>query len=163
MHRLTQDFWVGLLFILGIILIGIFTIVVQDLAWLQGHQGKMAVVFDRVAGLEKGHKVLASGMEVGQVADLQLRDDGKVKVLLHLTKKISLHKGYKIAVKDTSALGGKHISIQMGPPKAEVIPLSYKEELRGERTLQPLQGEAQHSLFDDPQLAPYFRFPKKGS
>ena len=150
MAKMKQDFWVGIVFFAGIVLVGIFTIVVKDISWLKGHRERMTVVFKQVAGLEKGHKVLASGMEVGQVNDLELLEDGAVRVDINLTRKIKLHKDYKITVKDTSALGGKYVDIEIGSPEEEVILMSHEEKLR------PLDGKSQSSLFDDPNLRDIF-------
>lgn len=141
---------VGALFFVGMTLVGIFTIVIKDLPTLKGTYGKLSVLFDRVSGLEKGHKVLASGMEVGQVADLELQADGTVKVILDLTKKVHLYKGYKITVKDASALGGKYVNIELGDPKEAIVPITpvgYQEE-----KLTPLEGSVQPSILDDPNL-----------
>jgi phospholipid/cholesterol/gamma-HCH transport system substrate-binding protein len=157
--RLKQDFLVGSLFFLGIILVGIFTIVVKDISLIKGYQGRIFVVFKRVAGLEKGHKVLASGMEVGQVYDMALNEDGTVKVELSLTKKIKLYKDYKISVKDTSALGGKYVDVEVGSQEEGLHPISYVTGQ--EKKLQPLDGSAQHSLLNDPNLQEIFASVKK--
>lgn len=139
-----QNLVVGAIFFMGIGLIAVFTIVVKDLSMLKGHEGQMAVVFDKVSGLEPGHKVLASGMEVGQVRELELRENGKVRVLLNLTQPIKLRDGYLISVKDASALGGKYVNIELGKGDVQTIPLSAE--------MPPLDGEAQPSILDDPNL-----------
>ena len=147
MSKMNQDLLVGIVFFVGMILIGIFTIVIKDLPTLKGTQGSLSVIFDKVSGLEEGHKVLASGMEVGQVTDLKLLDDGKVKVKMNLTHPVKLRKDYKISVVDTSALGGKHVSIDVGSVKSEVIPLTHKEA-----ELRPLDGYSQPSILNDPNV-----------
>ncbi len=112
--KLKQDFLVGSIFVVGMVLIGIFTIIVKDFSLLSGKQGgTMSIVFDRVDGLEVGHKVLASGMEVGTVSDMELQPDGRVKVEINLTKALQLYDGYSIKVKDASALGGKYVDIEV--------------------------------------------------
>ncbi|NUM34711.1 MAG: MCE family protein [Candidatus Brocadiae bacterium] len=148
--KASKDFLVGILFFSGLILVGIFTVVIKDLPTLKGTYGKLSVMFDRVSGLEKGHKVLASGMEVGQVSELELQEDGSVRVGINLTHNLKLFKGYKISVKDASALGGKYVNIELGNKEEgplAVTPLGYMEE-----KLQPLDGSAQPSLLDDPNL-----------
>ena len=150
MRKINQDFLVGILFFSGLILVGIFTVVIKDLPTLKGTHGKLSVLFDRVSGLEKGHKVLASGMEVGQVSELELQEDGSVKVGINLTHELKLFKGYKISVKDASALGGKYVNIELGNKEEGFMPvtsLGYKEE-----TLKSLEGSVQASILDDPNL-----------
>ena len=129
------------MFLTSVALVGYFTIIVKDVTLIEGKKDVLNVHFNRVSGLEKGHKVRASGMEIGQVADLELQSDGSVKVKLNLTKKIKLRDGYKILVKDASALGGKYVDIQLGQPVGSEIPLS-----------RDLRGESQPSLLDNPDV-----------
>lgn len=150
MLRARQDLLVGMVFIGGVILIGIFTVVVKDLTLLSGQGRQLVVLFDRVSGLDKGHKVLASGMEVGQVNKLVLQKDGKVKAFLNLVRPIDIYGDYKISVKDASALGGKYVDIQIGTPATGEMPLQ-----------EVYHGMAQPSLLDDPDLREAFSSLKK--
>lgn len=143
-----QNFLVGGIFFVSMTLVSIFTVVIKDLSMLKGHQGQMSVVFNKVSGLEPGHKVLASGMEVGQVRELELREDGKVRVLINLTKPVKIYNQYEISVKDASALGGKYVNIELGKQDEGVIPLSAE--------MAPLTGGAQPSILDDPNLRDAF-------
>lgn len=154
MRASNNNLVVGSVFLLGVSLVGVFTIVVKDITLLSGKEARLTVIFDRVAGLERGHKVLASGTEVGRVADLELREDGSVKVLMDLTKPLKLYKDYKIAVKDASALGGKFVDIEVGTRDIGVIPLS-------DMSSRSLDGRAQASLLDDPNLRESFTSLKK--
>ena len=145
-----QNLLVGTIFFVGLSLVSIFTVVIKDLSMLKGHQGEMEVTFNKVSGLEPGHKVLASGMEVGQVRDLKLQEDGSVKVKINLTQPIKLYKDHQISVKDASALGGKYVNIELGTPEQGVVPLSQAE------SAESLKGKAQPSLLDDPNLREAF-------
>ena len=151
MGNTSRDFMVGSIFFGAMFLVGIFTVVVKDLPALQGQKGSLSVIFNQVSGLERGHKVLASGMEVGQVTDLNLMDDGRVKVDITLTKSLKLYKGYQISVRDASALGGKYINIELGDYTSgilEVDPVNFVSE----QALTPVEGTAQPSILDDPNL-----------
>lgn len=150
MKNTGRDFLVGSIFFGGMVLVGIFSVVIKDLPTLQGQQGYLAVIFDQVSGLERGHKVLASGMEVGQVKDLNLLDDGRVQVNITLTKTLKLYKGYDISVRDASALGGKYINISIG--KYQEGALEQNPIGHNEASTIPLPGTAQPSLLDDPNL-----------
>ncbi len=149
MENFKQNFLVGIIFFGFLILAGIFTIVIKDLSLLKGYQGTMAVVFSRVSGLEPGHKVLASGMEVGQVRNLELREDGSVKVDISLTKPIKIFDDAKISVKDASALGGKYVNIEVGTPPKEISESASQEG-------KFMKGEAQPGFLDDPNLRDAF-------
>lgn len=146
---LKQNILIGIVFFSGVLLIGIFTIVVKDITVFEGKQNRLSVVFDRVAGLERGHKVLASGMEVGRVGDLELLENGAVKAHLNLTKPLKLFKDYKIAVRDESALGGKYVDVKVGTQE-------LGEQLLAETHVQPLEGRAIDSILDDPNLREAF-------
>lgn len=147
MSKLGRDFLVGIIFVVGLTIVGVFTVVVHDVSIFTGkHQ--MKIVFDRVsgvAGLEKGHKVLVSGVEKGQVSSLKLKNDGAVEVLVNMDEDIKLYSDYQVAVRDTSALGGKFVDIQIGNPEEK--PLQATEQ--GDKSL---RGETQFSIFNDPNI-----------
>ena len=133
-----QDFLAGIIFLVGMVIIGFFTIMVKDISILSGQKGRISVLFDRVDGLEVGHKVLASGMYVGNVAELNLQPDGRVKVDIVLTKPLTLYKGYSIKVKDDSPLGGKHVYIEVGKRKEALFRINKGfEEALQQKMLSP--------------------------
>lgn len=151
---MNKDFFVGLIFFLGLAVVAIFTLVVKDMTILQGRSAAISIVFDRVDGLEVGHKVLASGMEVGLVSKLNLQNDGRVKVDINLVKPLNLYDGYNIRVKDASALGGKLIDIDVGDSQSEKLkPLAQFPAIaaNGNKSLS-LEGKAKHSILDNPHV-----------
>lgn len=155
MSATKRDFIVGIVFFVGFIVVGLFTIIIKDFTILQGRSAKMAIIFDRVDGLEVGHKVLASGMEVGTVSDLKLQQDGRVKVDINLVEPLNLYEGYNIKVKDASALGGKLIDIDVGDSneKEELKPIVQFPAIAAKsKKIQELEGKAKHSILDNPEM-----------
>ncbi|WP_372368861.1 MlaD family protein [Candidatus Uabimicrobium sp. HlEnr_7] len=149
-----RDFIVGIVFFVGFVVIALFTIIIKDFTILQGRSAKMAIVFDRVDGLEIGHKVLASGMEVGTVSDLKLQNDGRVKVDINLVEPLNLYEGYNIKVKDASALGGKLIDIHVGDSEEENPQpvIQFPAIAAKSDKVKKLEGKAKHSILDNPEM-----------
>ncbi|HMP90799.1 MAG TPA: MlaD family protein [Kiritimatiellia bacterium] len=81
---------------------------------------RMEVVFDNVTGLIRGDKVYLQGVDVGRVNSLEITPDG-VKVELTLKYNVQLREDYNIAVKSSSVLGGKYISIYEGTKEARLL------------------------------------------
>lgn len=147
MAHARRDLMVGVVFLIGFTLVAIFTIVIKDVTFFSTKKQEFVVLFERVSGLEVGHKVLASGTEVGQVREMKLQEDGKVRVIINLVQPIHLYPGYQVVVKDASALGGKYVDISVGNPQEAEIPL---------REIDVHKGIVQPSLFDDPNLRETF-------
>ena len=123
---------VGVIFVCAVVFMTFFTIFIKE--------GKEAVsfkttyqitaYFDNVEGLEVGHKVRASGLEIGRVKQLELVQKkewdsdqqkevlkNKIKAMLQLNQEVSLYEGAKATVKDVSALGGKFVELDLGNPQ----------------------------------------------
>ena len=76
----------------------------------------VSAYFQTVAGVSKGSDVKLGGVKVGRVLDLKLDADSLTPVLV-----IGLDKAYKIpsdssfAVKSEGIMGGKFVSVEVGP------------------------------------------------
>lgn len=80
------------------------------------------VVFNKVAGLQKSAKVFLSGVEVGEVEDVYLRSDAKVRVRLRLKGKVKIRRNCRFLIASESFLGlEKHIEIVPGEPEGKFI------------------------------------------
>lgn len=127
---------VGLIFVLAVLFLAFFTIFIKEgkeaLNFRETYQ--VTAYFDNVEGLEIGHKVRVSGLEIGRVQALGLVQQkefdpntqqeilrNKIKATLRLNQPISFYEGAKATVKDISALGGKFVEINRGDPEKKEV------------------------------------------
>jgi len=133
-----KPFQVGILFLIGVILLIIFTIIISKSEVFKASY-KYSVIFDNTTGLAKGDQVRVSGVNMGEVYSVKLLPDTKVNVILKLHAPIKFYEDYEIRIEESSLLGGNFISINQGTPtKGEIIP-TKKNPLKGLITLSGLE------------------------
>lgn len=108
-----NEFIVGLVFIVAMIVLGYFTILRGELLE-QREYFTSSIIFTDVEGLIVGNKILINGVNSGAVDKIDLMDDARVLVSVSLYRKLNLYENYKITLKSQSALGGKVIAIYPG-------------------------------------------------
>ncbi len=108
-----NEFIVGLVFIVAMIVLGYFTILRGELLE-QREYFSSSIIFTDVEGLIVGNKILINGVNSGTVDKIDLMDDARVLVSVSLYRKLNLYENYKITLKSQSALGGKVIAIYPG-------------------------------------------------
>lgn len=108
-----NEFIVGLVFIVAMIVLGYFTILRGELLE-QREYFSSSIIFTDVEGLIVGNKILINGVNSGVVDKIDLMDDARVLVSVSLYRKLNLYENYKITLKSQSALGGKVIAIYPG-------------------------------------------------
>ena len=124
-----KEIVVGGIFLLAIILLGIFTIIVADYVPFRA-KIEWQVRFDDVRGLKRGDEVRASGVQVGKVQKIEL-DDGQVTVTLRLYRDLPFYKDGLVTIESVSPLGGKYINIETGTKVAGKADIT--KPLHGER------------------------------
>lgn len=70
--------------------------------------------FDNIDGLTPSSSIQANGMVVGNVSDITLEDQGKIKVTLSINKKIKLHEGTTASVSAPDLMSSKVLKIDLG-------------------------------------------------
>ncbi|HOP50402.1 MAG TPA: MlaD family protein [Ignavibacteriales bacterium] len=88
---------------------------------------ELTILFDNVAGLEKGDAVSVNGVKKGKVVDIYLQNN-KSLVKVVLQKPIDLRKDATFAITMIDLMGGKKIDISSG--KSD-IPLDYTQVQHG--------------------------------
>jgi len=133
-----QEVTVGFLVIMAV------AIFVGGYAWLTGrpllagHRVVVAVQFADVSGLSEGDPVLTSGLVVGRVADVQLKDVGRVIVLLELTTDTWQPQiDARAEVKSFDFLGTKFVDYN--PGNADEL-LAAGQIITGTREIDALEG-----------------------
>ncbi len=121
------EFLVGLLVLCIFAILGVFTIVLSDDS-IFSKKYPLRVYFNDISGIRDGDNVLMRGVKIGVVRGIEVLPEG-VLVNISADQEITLHQGYQIAIKSSSALGGKHIAINEGNFKKAVV--NSDEALRG--------------------------------
>lgn len=119
--KITSEARVGMMVITGFALF----------VWMMLQLGKFSfkeeaytvdIIFQKVAGLQQKAKVFLSGVEIGEVTDVYLRSDAKVRVRLRLKGKIKIRRNARFLIASESFLGlEKHIEIVPGEPEGPYI------------------------------------------
>ncbi len=119
--KMTHEIRVGMMAAAGFVL---FVWIVLQLGKFSFQEKTYAidVVFNKVAGLQPKAKVFLSGVEIGEVSEVYLRSDAKVRVQLTLKGKFKLRDNVRFLIASESFLGlEKHIEIVPGEGSAPFI------------------------------------------
>jgi len=127
-RELTTEIIVGAFIVMVFLGLGYFTIILSRETWF-GTKHELEVVFSHAMGLREGDTVVVRGMPVGTVNKLTLEDDG-VHAMSMLDAQIPFREDYKVAVVQSSVLGGRHIEIWEGSEERPRMPPD--SVLRGE-------------------------------
>ena len=104
---------VGLTFLVGLGLLGSYTILISDLTL--GATKQYLVDFSDVYGLKRGDVVRVDGFEKGKVKELNLLNNGDVRALLEVSGDVEIYRdGSQVRVTPFSPLGGRVVEISRG-------------------------------------------------
>lgn len=111
----------------GLIIILSIIILIFGLAFLKEYSFRkekyeIVSLFDTVMGLEKGDPVIVSGLRVGKVQAMHLKED-KVEVMLSIDARYRFPEDSKAILKNLTLLGEKAIEIKRGR-SSEILPAS---------------------------------------
>lgn len=111
---------VGLLILTGLVLLGYASIRVTT--YRPGLEGtyNVKVYFDNVTGLATSTAVRVAGIQVGEVAKIELVE-GRAQVTLAIFKKYQLRTDSKAVIKSIGILGDKYIEVTMGSSNAAAL------------------------------------------
>ncbi len=112
----TKEVLVGTIFLIGVILLGAFTIIVSDYDPFR-KMVEWQILFDDVRGLKEGNEVRASGVEIGKVTNIELKD-GRALVTIRISRDLPLYENGELSIESVSPLGGKFVGIAPGGPTA---------------------------------------------
>ena len=113
---------VGVFMVALLVVLGYFIIRVEDFTPGGEETRQVQVVFDSVAGLEKGARVRVAGVPVGKVAEVELLPDGRAKVTLDVESHVALRQGSTARIASMGLLGEQYVEIEPGTPGAPPLP-----------------------------------------
>ncbi len=133
----TRDLVLGLFFFGTMAMLLWVTTFLMD--FKPGGRPRLEVLLSDAQGIAPGDPVLVLGVRSGRVQEIVLEPSGgpgaRVRVRADLDDSIVLRDGYRIAVEESTLLGGRVLSVDPGPPSARV---SGESVFRGESFGSPL-------------------------
>lgn len=96
---LTHNVKVGLAVVVAIVILIVTLQFVGGEKFTAGNTYQLKVVFDNVQGLSPGAKVWLSGVEIGKVEEVVLRDDGKAELNLRIGQQYQIRRDAEFNIK----------------------------------------------------------------
>lgn len=113
MNRTVTEIVVGLAFVLGLLIVGSYTILSSGVTF--GPTKLYVVDFNQIYGLKKGDGVRVEGLEIGEVIDITPLEGGKIRTVLEVAAEVEIYKEEgAIQVVPYSPLGGRVVEINRG-------------------------------------------------
>ena len=134
MINLRNELAVGLMFFIGLAILGYFTIVMKDEIFETRLSHPMSAEFPAINGLQKGERVKMFGVDIGAVTKISL-NGRKVLVDFKIYEEQVFYENYLVEIRAESIMMGKFLAIDpgteySGKKKNEVMDIS-----------KPLQGK----------------------
>ncbi len=109
---------VGAFVVTGLALMGVAIFLLGDYTLEKRYT--VYATFHDVANLNKNSPVKLSGVEIGQVKDIELKD-GLAKVNLAIRKGVDIYKDADFQIGSTGIIGSKYLQIDQGHPAAGTV------------------------------------------
>ncbi len=154
-NKYTMEISVGVFVLITLLCVGYLTIQLGQMQFMGGNYYTINARFNNVAGLGEGNEVRVSGVQVGRVQDIELKDKlYRVNVSMGIKKELKLSKDSSASIKTSGLIGDKYISITPGgspdnlKPGDVIVdtqpPLDIKEML-GKYVFGDVEGDGQGS------------------
>ncbi|MBN1501080.1 MAG: MCE family protein [Spirochaetes bacterium] len=113
MSKLKIEVAVGILFLLGMFILGYFTILMKDEIYDEKDYHHIEVEFPEANGIKKGDSVTILGVHSGQIEDVIL-EENLVIIKAKIFNKPALYENYTVKIRAEGALGDKYLDIKPG-------------------------------------------------
>ena len=116
----TTQFIVGLFALLGIVALAILSFKLGRISILPKPGYVLYANFDNIGGLKPGDEVDIAGVKIGKVLGATLAGN-QAHVEMEIDKGVEIDEGAIASVRSQGIIGGKYISIQLGPSE-KILP-----------------------------------------
>jgi phospholipid/cholesterol/gamma-HCH transport system substrate-binding protein len=113
--RLKNELAVGILFFVGISVLGYFTIVMKDEIFDSKDYYQYIADFPSINGLKKGERVKMFGVDVGSITGIGITGR-MVRVNFRVYEDLTFYENYILKIRAESIMMGKHLQIDPGTP-----------------------------------------------
>ena len=110
----TTQFIVGVFAILGIAALAVLSISLGKISLFPTPGYTLYASFDNISGLKTGDQVQLSGVQVGKVVHIGLKDM-RARVALRVDDGVEIDTDAIAAIKTSGIIGDKYVSIALGP------------------------------------------------
>jgi phospholipid/cholesterol/gamma-HCH transport system substrate-binding protein len=110
----TTQLIVGVFTILGVIALAILSLSLGKIPLFPAPGYTLYASFDNISGLKTGDQVQLSGVQVGKVMRIGLKDF-RAQVALRINDGVEIDQDAIAAIKTSGIIGDKYVSIQLGP------------------------------------------------
>ena len=110
----TTQFIVGIFAILGIVALAILSISLGKISVFPPPGYTLYARFDNISGLKVGDQVQLSGVQIGKVVDIGIKDN-QALVAMRINQGVKIDDEAIAAIKTSGIIGDKYVSIQLGP------------------------------------------------
>ncbi len=115
MKKYSQETFVGIFVLIGILCIGYLTIKLGKMQLIGGNFYEIIAKFDSVAGLKPDSSVQMAGVEIGRVTSITLDTNEYVAVVkMKIKKDVPIQEDAIASIKTSGLIGDKYVSIQPG-------------------------------------------------
>lgn len=115
MKRYSVEVIVGVFVLIGIVCVGYLTIKLGQMQWLGDRHYTVEARFQSVSGLRAGAQVEIAGVQVGQVASIELDPIRQIAVVrLRILNEVELTDDVIASVKTAGLIGDKYIRLSPG-------------------------------------------------
>ncbi|MEE9200165.1 MAG: MlaD family protein, partial [Candidatus Brocadiales bacterium] len=112
---------VGIFFIIGMVIFGLITFRVEQVGRFFKKRNEYKAHFQSSKGLKRGSKVSLSGMDVGEVKKVEVKE-GKIEVIMAIDKGVPIREGSVAAIVPDFLFGRSYIDISLVPPDRPILP-----------------------------------------
>ncbi len=118
---ISPEIKVGLFVLIGLIILGYMSIKITKYGRKVKRGYEVSAIFDSVSGLVRDASVEVSGVEVGRVRDISLKN-GQAKVDMMVDPALRLKKDARALIRTKGILGDKFVELVLGTLAEEISP-----------------------------------------
>lgn len=130
-----RQFFLGVFFLVALSILAFYTLFLTDFSSIWGEQIVVTADFPEAHGLREGDPVLVAGKRIGRVRSIDFDPQAppvrRIRIVMHLDEQVEILTGYRIAIQESTFLGGRHVDIDPGPGGAAPLTLIEGEVLAG--------------------------------
>lgn len=110
----SRDLLVGVFVLIGLSALAYLSLSVGGLSLRPGGGMTVYASFDEIGGLKPRAPVVVSGVKIGQIESIELNEDYRARVAMHLDDDLELPADSSASIVTSGVLGDRYVSIQLG-------------------------------------------------
>ena len=125
MKAIDSELLVGLLLLCGIGVLVYASLHLGQVGFGQSEGYAVQAEFTNAGGLQDGAMVELAGVTIGRVVTVQLTEDYRAHVTMHLKPAVTLKEDAKAAIKTVGLIGERYVEIFSGTTANQIAPGGY--------------------------------------